>query len=152
MTPRTVALQAPLSMGFPRQEYWTGFLFPSPRDLHYPGIELESPALQVYSCWWWTGRPGMLRFMGSQRVGHDWVTGRNWREDQAGKLHKLLNNDIKRKIYMCIYSCTCIHVYGHVISVCNVCVCIPIYIHIYIFIHICISNINDTASKENLFR
>ena len=24
--------------------------------------------------WWWTGRPGMLRFMGSQRVGHDWVT------------------------------------------------------------------------------
>ena len=28
--------------------------------------------------WWWTGRPGMLRFMGSQRVGHDWVTEINW--------------------------------------------------------------------------
>ena len=28
--------------------------------------------------WWWTGRPGMLRFMGSQRVGHDWVTELNW--------------------------------------------------------------------------
>ena len=28
--------------------------------------------------WWWTGRPGMLWFMGSQRVGHDWVTGLNW--------------------------------------------------------------------------
>ena len=27
--------------------------------------------------WWWTGRPGMLRFMGSQRVGHDWA---NWTE------------------------------------------------------------------------
>ena len=27
--------------------------------------------------WWWTGRPGMLRFMGSQRVGHDWVTELN---------------------------------------------------------------------------
>jgi len=27
---------------------------------------------------WWTGRPGMLRFMGSQRVGHDWVTELNW--------------------------------------------------------------------------
>ena len=30
--------------------------------------------------WWWTGRPGMLRFMGSQRVGHDWMTELNWTE------------------------------------------------------------------------
>jgi len=29
--------------------------------------------------WWWTGRPGVLRLMGSQRVGHDWVTELNWR-------------------------------------------------------------------------
>ena len=29
--------------------------------------------------WWWTGRPSMLRFMGSQRVGHDWVTELNWK-------------------------------------------------------------------------
>ena len=28
--------------------------------------------------WWWTGGPGMLRFMGSQRVGHDWATELNW--------------------------------------------------------------------------
>ena len=28
--------------------------------------------------WWWTGRPGVLRFMGSQRVGHDWVTDLIW--------------------------------------------------------------------------
>ena len=28
--------------------------------------------------WWWTGRPGVLRFVGSQRVGHDWVTELNW--------------------------------------------------------------------------
>ena len=28
--------------------------------------------------WWWTGRPGMLRFVGLQRVGHDWVTELNW--------------------------------------------------------------------------
>ena len=28
--------------------------------------------------WWWTERPGMLQFMGSQRVGHDWVTELNW--------------------------------------------------------------------------
>ena len=32
--------------------------------------------------WWWTGRPGMLRFMGSQRVGHDWVTDLIWRNGQ----------------------------------------------------------------------
>ena len=30
--------------------------------------------------WWWTGRPGVLRFMGSQRVGHDWETELNWTE------------------------------------------------------------------------
>ena len=28
--------------------------------------------------WWWTGRPGVLRFLGSQRVGHDWATELNW--------------------------------------------------------------------------
>ena len=33
-------------------------------------------------CWWWTGRPGMLWFMGSQRVGHNWVTELNWTENQ----------------------------------------------------------------------
>ena len=38
-------LQAPLSMGFPKQEYWSGFPFPSPRDLPEPGIEDTSPAL-----------------------------------------------------------------------------------------------------------
>ena len=30
--------------------------------------------------WWWTGRPGVLQFTGSQRVGHDWVTELNWTE------------------------------------------------------------------------
>ena len=30
--------------------------------------------------WWWTGRPGVLRFMGLPRVGHDWATGLNWTE------------------------------------------------------------------------
>ena len=29
--------------------------------------------------WWWIGRPGVLRFMGSQRVGHDWATELNWK-------------------------------------------------------------------------
>ena len=46
MTPWTAARQAPLSMGFPRQEYWSGLPFPSPGDLPDPGIRLRSPALQ----------------------------------------------------------------------------------------------------------
>ena len=41
--------QAPLSMGFTKQEYWNGLLFPSPRDLPRPGIEPASPALQADS-------------------------------------------------------------------------------------------------------
>ena len=48
-TPWTVACQAPLSMGFSRQEYWTGLPFPSPGDLPDPGIEPRSPALQADS-------------------------------------------------------------------------------------------------------
>ena len=44
-TPWTVACQAPLSMGFPRQEYWSGLPFPPPGDLPNLGIELMSPAL-----------------------------------------------------------------------------------------------------------
>ena len=41
--------QAPLSMGFSRQEYWSGLPFPSPEDLPKPGFELGSPALQADS-------------------------------------------------------------------------------------------------------
>ena len=41
----TVAYQAPPSMGFSRQEYWSGLLFPSPGDIPDPGIELRSPTL-----------------------------------------------------------------------------------------------------------
>ena len=45
--PRTVAHQGPLSVGFSRQQYWSGLPFPSPEDLPHPGIEPKSPALQV---------------------------------------------------------------------------------------------------------
>ena len=44
-TPLVVAGQAPLSMGFPRPEYWSRLLFPSPGDLPNPGIKPASPAL-----------------------------------------------------------------------------------------------------------
>ena len=47
VTPWTVAYQAPQSMGFSRQEYWSGLPFPSPWDLPNPGIKPGSPALQA---------------------------------------------------------------------------------------------------------
>ena len=48
-TPWSVAHQAPLSMGFPRQEYWGGLPFPSQWDLPNPRIKPKSPALQADS-------------------------------------------------------------------------------------------------------
>ena len=48
-TPWIVAYQAPLSMGFPRQGYWSGLPFPCPGDLPNPGIKPGSPALQADS-------------------------------------------------------------------------------------------------------
>ena len=45
----TVAHQTPLSMGFPRQEYWSGLIFSPPGDLSDPGIQPMTPALQANS-------------------------------------------------------------------------------------------------------
>ena len=47
VTPWTVAYQGPPSMGFSRQEYWSGLPFPPPGDLSDPGIQPESPVLQA---------------------------------------------------------------------------------------------------------
>ena len=49
---------------------------------------MASPVRQTWvwvgsGSWWWTGRPGMLQSMGSQRVGHDWVTELNWNFSHA---------------------------------------------------------------------
>ena len=78
--PRTVVHQASLTMGFPRQEYWSGLPFPSPGDIRDPGIKpaapTASPALQedslllshqvssIYSLVYkilWTEEPGRLQ-------------------------------------------------------------------------------------------
>ena len=103
----TVALQAPLSMGFSREEYWSGLPCPFPGDLSNPGIEPRSTTVQVesfqhypflssgegngtplqYSCLEnpMKEEPGGLQSMGSLRVGHDWATSlslftvTNWR-------------------------------------------------------------------------
>ena len=63
--PMTAAHQAPLSMGFSRQEYWSGLPF---RSLPWTWVWVNS------GHWWWTGRPGVLQSMGLPGVGHYWVT------------------------------------------------------------------------------
>ena len=60
-TPQTVACQAPLSMGFSRQECWSGLPFPSPGDIPDPGIEPESPPLQADALPW---EPNESQFLG----------------------------------------------------------------------------------------
>ena len=58
MTPWTVAYQAPPSMEFSRQAYWSGLPFPSPGDLPGPGIKPGSPALQADTL---LSKPAMIR-------------------------------------------------------------------------------------------
>ena len=53
VTPWTTACQAPLSMGFSRQEYWSGLSFPPPGDLPNTGTEAESPEWSLYHCITW---------------------------------------------------------------------------------------------------
>ena len=54
--------------------------------------------------WWWTGRPGVLRFMGSQRVWHDWATELNWLKRSEWKIYKWgnLRNGVRQKQSMLI--------------------------------------------------
>ena len=56
-TPWTVVHQAPLSMGFPRQEYWSRLPFPSPGDHPYPGIEPMSPVSPALAGEFFTTEP-----------------------------------------------------------------------------------------------
>ena len=42
--------------------------------------------------WWWTGRPGVLRFIGSQRVRHDWVTEMNWTDTQSNIVFQVMGS------------------------------------------------------------
>ena len=64
MTPWTVARQAPLSMGFPRQEYYSELSFPSARDLPHFGTEPASPALTGGLC---TAEPPMKAYWSGWR-------------------------------------------------------------------------------------
>ena len=56
---------------------------------------MASPTLWMWvwmnsGSWWWTGRPGVLQFMGSQRVGHNWATELNWTTEYLIKLDTYL--------------------------------------------------------------
>ena len=48
--------------------------------------------------WWWTGRPGVLRFMGSQGVGHDWAIELNWTQHTGSNLHFEIFSPSKRHV------------------------------------------------------
>ena len=64
--------------------------------------------------WWWTGRPRVLRFIGSQRVGHDWVTELTWTDDYTGPIWiiqdtlPILRSHLKIKLTMLIQFATLI--------------------------------------------
>ena len=72
VTPWTVGCQAPLSMGFSRQEYWSGLPFPSPGNLPDPGIEpAYLTSLALVGGFFLTSAAWEAQSMGSQRVKHD---------------------------------------------------------------------------------
>ena len=68
-TPWTVAHQAPLFTGFPRQEHWSGLPFPFPGELSDPGIKPRSPALQADSLPpELPGKPSRMKVVGNKRM------------------------------------------------------------------------------------
>ena len=88
--------------------------------------------------WWWTWRPGVLRFTGSQRVRHDWATELNWTELNWTELNlertRLKNEDIllqvmcsEAKLYILWWAimeknmkkCVCIYMYNRITLLCS---------------------------------
>ena len=68
-TPWTVAHQAPLSTGFPRQEYWSGLPFPSPGDLPNPGIE---PSSALAGRFFTVEPPGKFLYLTGTKMNKIW--------------------------------------------------------------------------------
>ena len=81
VTPRTIGLQAPLSMGFLWQEHWSGLLLPSPEDIPDPGTELTSPALEDG---FFTNEP-----LGKPKVRLEINIVENWQTVKIVKIEKL---------------------------------------------------------------
>ena len=63
---------------------------------------------------WWTGRPGVLRFMGLQRVGHDWVTELNWMKNMQlqdlidSSIHQIMFTKLTKHFFKVIINISCI--------------------------------------------
>ena len=91
VTPWTAAHQSPLSMGFSRQEYWSGLPFPSPGDLPDPGIEPVSPALEADALT--SEPPGKPRMAYNQQIKFVWMA---WevRVQGVGKQHQVLKSKL----------------------------------------------------------
>ena len=81
MTPWTIVLQAPQSMGFSRQEYWNGLPFPSPGNLPDPGIKPGSPALHADSLLSETTSCIKHVNINPRLVGAKYATGEEWRNN-----------------------------------------------------------------------
>ena len=94
MTTWTIAHQAPLSVGFPRQEYWSGLPFPPPGDLPNPGIEPESPVSPALAGRFFTlchvGSHGALKYIYLNPVHSRWQDAHNHNERCLGGKATLL--------------------------------------------------------------
>ena len=87
--------------------------------------------------WWGTGRPGVLRFMGSQRVGHDWVTELNWTEHMY-TINKHTSCNLSLHVNNCriIAKFKCQAIKVCIMNVCNQMTTFTFYIVHTIFVHL----------------
>ena len=118
VTLHTAACQPPLSMGFPRQEYWSGLPFPSPGDLPDPGIENASPvspalAGRFFVCWpTWEANLRTTTRRISRRMELELTVYKDiYRENDVSKL----NSELKKTIFF-----HNLHFYIHEISGFNI--------------------------------
>ena len=80
------------------------------------GLQIQWTWVWVDSgSWWWTGRPGMLRFVGLQKVGHDWAAELNWTESRivflqrkyylSASFESILQNSLNKDVFVYIHVC-----------------------------------------------
>ena len=89
VTPWTVAYQAPPSMGFFRQEYWSGLPFPSPGDLPNAGIEPRSPTLQTGAFTVWATREVYkISLQDKRKPRWHWTRWQIFRNNAKGRIYE----------------------------------------------------------------
>ena len=96
--PWTIACQAPLSVGFSRQEYWSGLPFPSPGDLPDPGFEPGSPALQADSLPTELQRKIVDQYLNSRSVLNDF-----FEHLPAKKKHKTVPSNFRSRLVIFLW-------------------------------------------------